>query len=234
MRENEDVSQIIVARAMRRFERWQHQVHERTDRIFGRLFVGQWLFSIVVAAWVAPYVFDGERGFHPHVIAASALGLGVIAIPLLMIRNQPGTRTTRHVVAVCQMLLSGLIIHVTGGRIESHFHVFGSLAFLAFYLDWRVLITGTATVLLDHALRGPFYPQSIYGVDHAEWTRFLEHGGWILFCLGFLIYHTSTTLKSWLRFAEEGGMLEAMAESEWRARSVIDRERDESAEEQSA
>ena len=33
------------------------------------------------------------------------------------------------------MLWSGLLIHLTGGRIETHFHVFGSLAFLAFYLD---------------------------------------------------------------------------------------------------
>lgn len=235
MVEPEDTAKVIVSRAMRRFERWQTEVHERTDRIFGRLFVGQWLFSIVVAAWVAPYIFDDERGgFHPHVVAAACLGLGVIAIPLLMIRNQPGTRVMRHVVAVCQMLLSGLIIHVTGGRLESHFHVFGSLAFLAFYLDWRVLLTGTATALLDHALRGQLYPRSIYGTDAVEWSRFAEHGGWILFCLGFLVYNTRTTLKSWLRFAEEGGMLEAMAESEWRARSVIDREHEETATERSA
>jgi hypothetical protein len=235
MSESEDVSQVIVARAMRRFERWQHQVHQRTDRIFGRLFVGQWLFSIAVAAWVAPYVFDDSKGgFHPHLIVAACLGLGVIAIPLVKISSQGGTASTRHVVAVAQMLLSALIIHVTGGRIESHFHVFGSLAFLAFYLDWKVLVTGTVTALLDHALRGQFYPLSIYGTDRVEWTRFLEHAGWILFCLAFLIYHTVTTLKSWLRFAEEGGMLEAMAESEWRARSVMDRERDEVAQEQSA
>src|SRR5690606_39037326 len=111
---------------------------------------------------------------------------------------------------------------------------FGSLAFLAFYLDWRVLVTGTVTVLLDHALRGQLYPRSIYGIDAADWTRFVEHSGWVLFCLGFLVYHTRATLKSWLRFAEEGGMLEAMAESEWRARSVVDRELEEVAQERSA
>jgi len=37
--------------------------------------------------------------------------------------------------------MSALLIHLSGGRIETHFHVFGSLAFLAFYLDWPVLIT---------------------------------------------------------------------------------------------
>jgi ABC-type dipeptide/oligopeptide/nickel transport system permease component len=45
------------------------------------------------------------------------------------------------------MLTSALLIHLTGGRIETHFHVFGSLAFLAFYRDWRMLLSATIVVL---------------------------------------------------------------------------------------
>ena len=60
-----------------------------------------------------------------------------------------GWAGTRHVVAVAQMLWSALLIHLTGGRIETHFHVFGSLAFLAFYRDWKVLVTATVTVAAD-------------------------------------------------------------------------------------
>ena len=33
--------------------------------------------------------------------------------------------------------VSALLIHLSGGRIETHFHIFGSLAFLAFYRDCR-------------------------------------------------------------------------------------------------
>ena len=43
---------------------------------------------------------------------------------------------TRHVVAIAQMLMSALLIHLTGGRIETHFHVFGSLAF------WPIIAIG--------------------------------------------------------------------------------------------
>ena len=50
--------------------------------------------------------------------------------------------STRYTIATAQMLMSALLIHLTGGRIETHFHVFGSLAFLAFYRDWRVLRPG--------------------------------------------------------------------------------------------
>ena len=53
-------------------------------------------------------------------------------------------KVARHVIAIGQMLMSALLIHLTGGRIETHFHVFGSLAILAFYRDWRVLISASA------------------------------------------------------------------------------------------
>jgi hypothetical protein len=35
------------------------------------------------------------------------------------------------------MLWSALLIHLTGGRIETHFHVFGSLGILAGYRGAR-------------------------------------------------------------------------------------------------
>src|SRR2546428_743790 len=79
------------------------------------------------------------------------------------------------------MLTSALLIHLTGGRIETHFHVFGSLAFLAFYRDWRVLLPATVIVALDHLLRGIFWPQSVYGVLTASEWRWLEHAAWVIF-----------------------------------------------------
>jgi PAS domain S-box-containing protein len=78
------------------------------------------------------------------------------------------------------MLMSALLIHVSGGRIETHFHVFGTLAFLAFYRDWRILIWATLVVAGDHLIRGIYIPDSVYGViAGAEW-RFVEHAGWVL------------------------------------------------------
>ncbi len=57
-----------------------------------------------------------------------------------------------------------------------------------------------------------------------EWWRFLEHGVWVAFCVAFLIASCRRQLREWLAFAEEGGMLEALAESEWREKSVLERE----------
>jgi two-component system sensor histidine kinase/response regulator len=93
----------------------------------------------------------------------------------------PGQTVTRYVIAVSQMLWSALLIHLTGGRIETHFHVFGSLAFLAFYRDWKVLVPATIVVAVDHFVRGVYWPQSVFGVATASHWRWLEHAGWVVF-----------------------------------------------------
>src|SRR5207244_4581084 len=93
----------------------------------------------------------------------------------------PGRVLTRHAIAVGQMLVSALFIHLTGGRIETHFHVFGSLAFLSFYRDWRILLTATIVVAADHLVRGLLWPESVYGILNPEWWRFLEHAFWVIF-----------------------------------------------------
>ena len=88
------------------------------------------------------------------------------------------------------MGFSALLIHLTNGLGETHYHIFGSLVFLAFYRDWRVLATATAVVALDQGLRGVYWPQSVFG-DAAEvasrWL-WLEHVGWVLFEDAFLVF----------------------------------------------
>jgi len=98
-----------------------------------------------------------------------------------MVWLYPGSSLTRHVIAVAQMLWSELLINLTGGQIETHFHVFGSLAFLAFYWDWRVLITATLVVAADHIVRGVWWPQSVFGVlVEVHFTGSNMLAGWFL------------------------------------------------------
>ncbi len=176
------------ARAETIFRECYEQNLRRTDRMFAYLMVGQWIFGIAIALAFSPYGWEGKtRSIHLHVELALLLGAAISSLPLLLILRRPGTTLTRHSVAIAQMLWSALLIHLTGGRIETHFHVFGSLAFIAFYCDWRVLLTGSAVVALDHLVRQLVYPESVYGVANPETWRFLEHAFWVVFEDVFLV-----------------------------------------------
>ncbi len=187
------------------------RAHRHTDRLFARLMVAQWLAGIAVALWISPLTWIGARSeVHSHVWAAIVLGGGLAALPVYLCLRRPGRPLTRHVVAVAQMLVSALLIHLTGGRIETHFHVFGSLAFLAFYRDWRVLATATAVVALDHMLRGVFWPQSVFGVMAATSWRWLEHAGWVLFEVAFLTAFISQSRAQMMESAGHRARLEVL------------------------
>ena len=164
--------------------------------MFAVLMPAQWLFCIFLALWLSPFTFEGSvRSVHIHVWAAVLFGGLLTAMPVYLALAYGGRPFTRHTVGMSQAMMSSLIIHLTGGRIESHFHVFGSLAFLAFYRDWRVLVTATTIVTADHVFRGLFFPDSVYGVLTPDLLRTLEHAGWVLFEDCFLIYSCVTTVN---------------------------------------
>ena len=184
-------------------------IHVRTDRLFAKLMVFQWLGGIVAAIWISPYTWIGTtRELHWHVFAAIFLGGFITSLPLYLIWRYPGGVLTRQVVAVAQVSFSALLIHLTGGRIETHFHIFGSLAFLAFYRDWRVLVSATLVVVIDHVLRGTYWPQSVFGVLVASPWRWLEHAGWVVFEDTFLLISIHQSMREMRGLADRQASLE--------------------------
>jgi signal transduction histidine kinase len=196
------------------FEESQNQIMQRTDRLFAWLMVFQWLGGIAAALWIAPKTWAGATSqTHVHVWAAIFLGGAISAFPIFLGWKHPGHVATRHTIAVAQMLTSALLIHLTGGRIETHFHVFGSLAFLAFYRDWRVLVSATVVVAVDHFMRGFFWPQSVFGVLTPSSWRWLEHAGWVIFEDVFLLISIEQGRQDLRKVAERQARLEAVNES---------------------
>ena len=180
--ESEAEPEHVAALAEDFFQSERRRAWKRTDRMFAGLMVVQWLAGIGVALWVTPHTWIGAvSSVHVHVFAAIFLGGAIAAFPVLLVLTHPGHALTRHVIAGSEMLASALLIHLSGGRIETHFHIFGSLAFLAFYRDWRVLGTATLVTAADHILRGIYWPQSIFGTITPGYLRWIEHTGWVLF-----------------------------------------------------
>jgi PAS domain S-box-containing protein len=194
-------------------------IHCQTDRLFAVLMAAQWLFAVAAALTISPRAWAGSTSsVSIHVWAAVGLGGLTSALPILLAVVHPGRLGTRYTIAVGQMLTSALLIHLTGGRIETHFHVFGSLAFLALYRDWRVLILATIAVAADHFVRGIWWPQSVYGVLASTYWRFLEHAGWVVFEDIVLVIGCVRGTRELWKVAERTAASEA---SEERYRAVV-------------
>jgi len=176
----------LAPRARTLFAERRAEVCGRIDQLFVALMVLQLIGICGAAIWIAPHTWIARHSMLWHTRGAMAAGFLVTCIPTGMALLRPSVPLTRHVVAMSQMLVSSLLIHLTGGRIETHFHIFGSLALLSFYRDWRVFATATAVIIADHFGRGVWWPESIFGLPDAGPWRWLEHASWVIIEVTFL------------------------------------------------
>jgi hypothetical protein len=178
-----------AARSALLFEEWRGANDERHNRVFSYLIVAQWLGCVQTALFVSPLTWAGAASkLHPNVWASMLLGSLIGLPPVALSVLRPRAAATRYVMATGQMMMGALLIYLTCGRIETHFHIFGSLALLAMYRDWRVLVLASAVTAADHIVRGVLFPVSVFGASGVGLGRYVEHVGWVVFEDVFLIW----------------------------------------------
>jgi signal transduction histidine kinase len=182
-------SEDVLKKTEQYYQEIQLTNYKRTDRFFAFLMVAQWLAGILITLIISPFSWNGaESSIHRHVWEAVFFGGAISLFPVFLAIRRPGSIFTRQVITAGQMMTSALLIHLSGGRIETHFHIFGSLALLAFYRDPKVFPTATIITALDHFVRGYFFPASLFGVAYATPWRAVEHAAWVLFEVSFLLW----------------------------------------------
>ena len=176
-----EMQHVTRQRADATYHAHAHAVAVRVDKTFALIMVIQWIAAAVAASIISPRTWIGaDSSLHYHIPAAIVIG-GCLCLPsLLFVLRCPGARVNRYLISVTQALFSSLLIHLTGGRIETHFHIFASLAFLALYKEWQVLIPATMVTALDHLVRGTIWPEFIFGTATPSSWRWLEHAAWVL------------------------------------------------------
>jgi hypothetical protein len=193
------------------YEEHKRKVYVRTDRMFVWLMPIQWVAGLVIALWLYRGGWPWHAGaIDPHIWTALFLGGAITLWPVFCALEWPGVEVTRQMIAIGQMAMSALLIHLCGGRIETHFHIFGSLAFLAFYRDRRVLATASVVIAIDSFVRGMYFPMSIFGAPGPSAYRAMEHVGWMLFEDTFLMLSIRQTLKQMMGMAEQQASLEVV------------------------
>src|SRR5882757_1932965 len=104
-------------------------------------------------------------------------------------------RRRLHALAAGFALLScsAILVHLSGGLIEMHFHFFVVIGLLTLYQDWQPFLLAIAFVAVHHGVMGAMYPTSVY--DHASAQ---EHPWlWALIHAGFVLASSGTFLAAW-------------------------------------
>jgi len=97
------------------------------------------------------------------------------------------------------------------GRIETHFHVFGSLAFIAFYRDWRVLIPATIVVSAIMPYAAFIFRSRYFGILTASPVRWIEHAAWVIFEDVILIKMCLQSVHEMWEIAKRQASIEAIS-----------------------
>jgi diguanylate cyclase (GGDEF)-like protein len=158
-------------------ERW-HRRHTRVLTVCWLHVVGAVVFALV-------------RGYpFLHAINDAA----AIAVPAgIATWSRPRRRLRSTAATLSLVIASSVLVHLSGGLIEMHFHYFVMVGVIGLYQDPMMFAAGFAFVVGDHGLATVVARQSVYNHTSAlehPWTWALVHGG-------FYLAACITNLVSW-------------------------------------
>src|SRR5881397_2720168 len=170
---------------------------ERVWRARHRFLVGLTFFHVVIIALTGPVLGKHwELSFRALLDDDSALhvigeSLVVALFGILACWRRVGRTVQATFVGFGLMSASGILVHLSGGYIEFHFHFFVMLAFLALCQDWIPYLLSVAFVAVHHGVVGVLWPKEVYNHSAAyesPWTWAGIHAGFVLAsCVGSVI-----------------------------------------------
>src|SRR5881296_3819078 len=170
---------------------------ERVWRARHRFLVGLTFFHAVIIALASLVLgYRWELGFAALFAEDNALHVGgealiVAGFGVLACWRRAGRTVQATFVGFGLMSASAILVHLSGGYIEFHFHFFVMLAFLALCQDWIPYLVAVGFVAVHHGVVGVLYPQSVYNHEaafNAPWTWAGIHALFVLWsCVGSVI-----------------------------------------------
>ena len=99
------------------------------------------------------------------------LEAGVVAAPALAAQVSTARRRKSSICASAGLMTaSAVLVHISGGAIEAHFHFLVMVAVVSLYQAWAPALVGVAFVFIHHGVMGVLAPEALYGRGDA-WER---------------------------------------------------------------
>src|SRR5216117_1041771 len=162
-----------------------------------RFLAGLTFFHAVAIALAAPFLgkhwelslwafFDDDSMLH-----IVGEGLVVASFGAFACWRRVGRTVQATLVGFGLMSSSAILVHLSGGYIEFHFHFFVMLSFLALLQDWVPYILAILYVALHHGIVGNLWPKEVFNhaaAINAPWTWAGIHAFFVLWsCVGSVI-----------------------------------------------
>jgi diguanylate cyclase (GGDEF)-like protein len=113
-----------------------------------------------------------------------ALEATLMAIPAVMATSEwVGLRLRVAAASFGLITASAMLVHLSGGVVEAHFHFFVMIGVLTLYQDWMAFGIAIGYVVLHHGVVGVLAPEQVY--NHADaiahpWRWAMIHGAFVL------------------------------------------------------
>jgi diguanylate cyclase (GGDEF)-like protein/PAS domain S-box-containing protein len=133
-----------------------------------------WLHALALPA------FGIVRGYGVLHSLSEGMALAVIAGLAHLAAGRP--RLASAVVSFGLVSSSAILVHLSGGVIEAHFHFFVVIVLLTLYEDWMPFLLAAAYVVLHHGVMGAIEPASVYNHPDAlahPWKWASIHAGFV-------------------------------------------------------
>jgi len=186
-----------------------------------RFLLGLTWFHAAIIALVGPVLgYSWELSidalFHDGTVLHT-VGEGSLVAFLALLASRKGTKRKFRatVVGFGLMTSSAILVHLSGGYIEFHFHFFVMLAFLALYQDWIPYTLAIGYVAIHHGVVGVLWPEEVYNHTaalRAPWT-------WAGIHAFFVLCASAGNVMAW-RFNEAAMAQTRRAEEEIRKLNV--------------
>ena len=170
---------VSPSRLLRRFLDSLPEGHAIAEEVWQRRHRGmQWLLWLHVPA-VALYATARGKGPIEIFLEAGLIAAGGVAAWL-----GPKNRRFQSVAVTLGLVTSSaVLVGISGGVIELHFHYFVIVAVVSLYHDWAPFLTAIGFVAVEHGVMGVIDPRAVY--NHADaiahpWVWAAIHASFVL------------------------------------------------------
>jgi diguanylate cyclase (GGDEF)-like protein/PAS domain S-box-containing protein len=139
------------------------------------------IHAVLVLHVPAVFFFALVRGESPLHGLVEACAVGFFAVLARIVHDQ--RRQTTVVTAMGLLTSSAVLVHLSGGMIEMHFHYFVMVGVITLYQDWYPFLIAIGYVVVQHGVAGLVDPSAVY--NHAAavnnpWKWAGVHGFFVL------------------------------------------------------